>query len=336
MSISHAERAIRREAILADISAGMSRAYAAKKYGLNAAYVRSIACGLARFKTEPRMAREAALRELHSLQISQVRCSALLRVSAAAISKMARRLDLTFSKSWGRPEVAVAKAKAEKMAALYREGYTLEQIGAQFGITRERVRQLMTKHLGISHEDGGQHRRAERARKMAEARRDGATLKKYGCTFRQWQELRDLGRAMKANGAGVYRTPLGAFRSQRRNAYERGIGWKFNLWQWWQVWQQSGLWEQRGRGQGYVMRRIGDQGDYEPGNVFIGKATENSSEGRGKNNPLPIGVRKTKSGRYVAHRSINGVKLRLGTHDTPELAHAAYLMAGQQTLSRAA
>lgn len=337
MSLSHSERKARRASMLAEISGGLSMADAARKYGLNPSYVRSIAAGLRTFRTDGAMKREAALRELHSLKMSQSRCAALMRLSAAAVSKMARRVGLKFSKAWCRVD---ARADANKgrvvvMAALYRDGYTLEQIGTQYGISRERVRQLMTKHLGISHADGGQHQLAERRRAKVASQRDGACLKKYGCTFSQWQELRDFGRQMKSAGAGVYRTPLGAYRSQRRNAFERGIGWKFTLWQWWQVWQQSGLWAQRGRGQGYVMRRIGDLGDYEPGNVFIGKATENSSEGRGKNNPLPMGVRATKSGRYVVHRTINGVKLRLGTHDTPDLAYAAYLMAGEQ-MARAA
>lgn len=36
--------------------------------------------------------------------------------------------------------------RAEKMAKLYREGATLADIGKQFGLTRERVRQILRKH----------------------------------------------------------------------------------------------------------------------------------------------------------------------------------------------
>jgi hypothetical protein len=275
--------------------------------------------------------RAAVIRELHSLQRSQKRCAQLLGIQAPQVSVIAKRLGLTFSKTWCRAETPRAAARAAGMAALYREGYTLEEIGAQHGLTRERVRQLMTKHLGINHRDGGQHKRVEALKARRRAKRDGAYLKRYGCTFAEWQQLRDLGLALMASGVSKYRTPLYAYRSQENNAAHRGIEWRLNLWQWWQIWQGSGLWEQRGRGQGYVMCRTGDQGAYEAGNVYIGKATENSSEGRGKNNSLPIGVRETQSGRFVAHRVINGVKLRLGTHDTPELAYAAYLMAGERT-----
>lgn len=272
--------------------------------------------------------RAAMIRELHSLQQSQKRCAELLRIQAPQVSVIARKLGLKFSKTWCRAGTPRAAARAAGMAALYREGYTLEQIGAQHGLTRERVRQLMTKHLGIDHRDGGRHKRVENARARLRAKRDGAYLKRYGCTFAEWQHLRDMGLGLIASGVSKYRTPLYAYRSQENNAAHRGIEWRLNLWQWWQIWQASGLWEQRGRGQGYVMCRAADQGAYEPGNVYIGKATENSSEGRGKSNPLPIGVRETRSGRYAAHRCVNGVKLCLGTHDTPELAYAAYLMAG--------
>jgi uncharacterized protein (DUF433 family) len=342
MRLSHEERALRREAIRSEVAAGATTAEVAAKYRLTREYVQRIALGVSRPRRAPAdltQRREAALRELHSLQISQANSARLLSMSTPGICVMARRLGLTFSKAWQRvvnEQEAVNKARVVTMAALYRGGYTLEQIGAQYGITRERVRQLLTKHYGIRHEDGGQHQRVEKARQLREAKRDGKYLKKYGCTFAQWQELRDIGAAMMAAGHGRYQTPLAAYRTQERNAKTRGIAWNFTMWQWWQVWQASGRWEQRGRGNGYMMCRIGDQGAYEPGNVFIATGCENSSEGnRKKDLELPIGVRRVKSGRYFAQRRINGVLMRLGTHDTPELAYAAYLMAGQ-TEARAA
>lgn len=61
-----------------------------------------------------------------------------------------------------------------------------------------------------------------------------------------------------------------AYHQQRGNAIRRGIPWLFTFEQWWQVWQESGHWEQRGRRKGeFVMSRPGDRGPYSVGNVVI-------------------------------------------------------------------
>lgn len=74
------------------------------------------------------------------------------------------------------------------------------------------------------------------------------------------------------------KTPSAAFLSQRSNAARRGIGWELTFVQWWKIWRDSGHWEQRGRGQGYCMARIGDTGPYAVGNVEIKTIGENFSE----------------------------------------------------------
>ena len=231
---------------------------------------------------------------------------------AAAI---ARRHGIKFLRpTWSPQEPAF---REQQMAALYKSGKTLQEIGDQFDITRERVRQLLTKYFGMRAADGGKHKCAEDKRMKFEARRNARSLKTWGCNFDQYIELRDM------------KKPTRNFASQRKNAAKRGIGWELNLWQWWSIWQQSGKWSQRGRGQGYVMCRNEDVGPYAIGNVFIATARENSSEKKQKKSGLPIGVHKNKRCRgYTAARQINGKKLRLGSHPTPELAHAAYLAAG--------
>lgn len=226
--------------------------------------------------------------------------------------------------------------KAAVMAAMYRNGYTLEQIGKQYGVTREYIRQLIKKYHGLTGKDGGQRTDAARKRKSATEARDARYLKSMGCAFEQYKELRELGREQMAGGIHRDRTPLGAFARQRHNASTRGIAWELKLWEWWTIWQRSGRWEQRGRGQGYCMCRRGDIGPYSADNVFIDLMAHNSSEQCRKKSGLPIGVRKNKRCRgYTAFRSINGKKLRLGSFPTPELAHAAYLMAGENTRAAA-
>lgn len=266
------------------------------------------------------------MRELFDLGISRRRMSDLLGISYANATRLCRvgGIPKRYDKAGWAPVTAKSRERATTMAALYRDGYTLERIGKQFGVTRERVRQLMTKHFGIRSVDGGWHRIVIDKRQRASERREDECLRKNGCTVEQWRELLRIGDEMVAMGRGRYRTPTYAFRSQRNNAALRGIGWELTLWQWWCIWKASGRWDQRGRGHGYVMCRIGDTGPYAVGNVFIATAAENSSEGQRKKRldpSLPIGVSRADSGKYTAHRG----KRSLGTYDTPELARAAYL-----------
>lgn len=204
--------------------------------------------------------------------------------------------------------------RERQMEALYRSGRTLNEIGKQYGITRERVRQLLKKFFGVTATDGGQHVVAVEKQRKFESARNARALKRWGCSWDDYAKLRAL------------KKPLYAFNNQKRTAGARGIGWELTLWQWWSIWQQSGHLHERGRGQGYVMCRKGDIGSYAVDNVFIATSRENCSNRPGKKSGLPMGVSQ-KRGRFTAVRHINGQKLYLGTFPTPELAHAAYLAA---------
>ena len=52
---------------------------------------------------------------------------------------------------------------------------------------------------------------------------------------------------------------------------------------------------------------------------------ENQQNRPRKASGLPTGVRRLKSGRYAARTWLGGRVVSLGTHNTPEEAHAAYL-----------
>lgn len=211
--------------------------------------------------------------------------------------------------------VAKRVQRAESWAALYRCGQTLKQIGDAHGVTREYVRQVMTRYCGIRATDGGKSITATEHRREKAAERNARYLKKHGCSFAQYKELLKL------------RKPIVAYRQQRNNAKYRGIAWEFNVWQWWMLWQESGHWEQRGRGAGYVMCRRGDTGPYSPDNVFIATARENSSKSKHKKSSLPMGVRATRSGKFTAQRMLDGKRICIGHFDTPALAYFAYLTA---------
>jgi len=217
------------------------------------------------------------------------------------------------------------QAKASTMAALYQDGWTLQRIGDEYGMTRERVRQLLRKFTDIAAEDGGAATISVRRIAEKKARRDARYFALYGCSYEQ--------------RCSIPRKATDAFQSQRANARKRGISWEMTPWQWWTIWQGSGLWSKRGRGQGYVMCRRGDAGPYSPGNVFIALARHNSSDRKEKQSGLPIGVSRTASGKFTAQRMINRKTFRLGVFPTPGLAYAAYLQAGllnEQEQERAA
>lgn len=223
--------------------------------------------------------------------------------------------------------------RAEEMAALYKSGQTLKQIGDAYGVTRERVRQILRARTTVTRHEGGQSVAVAIKRKKRQWELDEKTLRRLGITWDEYRRFLAIGREYAAQGK-PYRSPLRAFISQHRAAIRRGIGWELTFGQWWQLWTASGRWSERGRGNSYMMCRKGDVGPYAVGNVFIATGCENSSQANNKKG-FPIGV-SIYRGRYRATRMVNGRRSYLGIFDTPEQAHAAYLMAGPLAPSEAA
>lgn len=75
------------------------------------------------------------------------------------------------------------------------------------------------------------------------------------------------------------KTPKGKFIRQKANAVRRGINWELSFEDWWKIWEDSGKWEERGKGSNnYVMSRKMDSGGYSVGNVEIISCRKNSSD----------------------------------------------------------
>lgn len=199
-----------------------------------------------------------------------------LGVTYATVCRYSRMFNIKFRRA--NVGAGVDMARVDAMAQMYRAGRTLEDIGAVFGVTRERVRQIIAKRTDLTAEKGGGSVRSL-SRKLAKQRKnDERCLSKYGCTYEQYRSLVRKGKEIMANGEKRGRTPTGAYHSQRMNAILRGIEWNLTLWEWWQVWCDSGKWEERGRGKDrYVMCRFRDEGAYEVGNVYIATHSHNSS-----------------------------------------------------------
>lgn len=117
---------------------------------------------------------------------------------------------------------------------------------------------------------------------------DSATcMKKWGFTPDEY-------RSFIATHGGITCTtsPLKKYVTHRANAKKRGLDWGFTFASWWAVWQESGKWEERGRGTGFCMARKGDIGGYSPENVYICTNSQNFKDSYIK---TPMRVRAAKS-----------------------------------------
>lgn len=243
----------------------------------------------------------------------------------AKVRRFMRARGIEPPETWKRPSEEEVMSRTERMTEMFKAGDTQQKIAEEFGISRERVRQLLKK-AGLTGKDGGQHVSAQARREERKLKKDQMTMAWLGCTEEQHRAVRELGSAMMAAGAPNGRVPMNAYNSQRFNARKRGVAWNMTFWEWWTIWQESGKWEQRGRGQGYVMCRKGDCGAYEVGNVFIDTAINNNSNQPRKKNDLPTGVYyDEKRDCYISQRMVGGVMYYVGSFASPGAAHRAYL-----------
>lgn len=203
-------------------------------------------------------------------------------------------------------------ARELRMIEMYRAGLTLQQIGDRYGVSRERVRQLLRIH-GVDPEQGGSHKRGQHRKAVKVADKDRRAMARWGCSYAEYQAIRAAG--------GVR-----AYRYQQISAKYRALSFTLTLKQWWDLWQQSGHWAQRGRGaNSYCMARVKDRGGYDFGNVYITTCRENGQEYQmrrqghraavtGVYHIMP-GYRKGWLARYASKS--------LGYFETPEEASAA-------------
>lgn len=188
-----------------------------------------------------------------------------------------------------------AKERDEEFISLYKSGKTLQEIGEIYGISRERVRQRLSKN-GLIKSDGGSHIKtfinlAENAFKNRgfTAKREIACINYYGCS----REYRD-----SLGDCNVYGQLPMAYKSQKNSARKRGIEFNLTLPEWIEIWQNSGQLHNRGLGAGkYVMARVCDSGAYEKDNVEIITHSQNSKDCRAMDKVLGRKVGGTRKGK---------------------------------------
>lgn len=220
----------------------------------------------------------------------------------------------------------------------YKGGETLQSIGNSYGISRERVRQRLSRH-GIYRMDGGITIRnflatPEKVEKLkvAQSAKEAKVRARYGCSVEHFAQIPKKARV--------------AFKRQKHTARNRGIGWELNLWEWWTLWQESGHWHERGRGgtDSYCMSRPGDSGPYSVNNVLICTNSENIKHGyilntafdrmrkrlKGKEPKGYTRVRRAKSKPFSAKYA----NQHLGYFSTAKAAHAAYLQRRMEVIGQ--
>jgi len=250
------------------------------------------------------------LKELSGQGMTKAVIAREIGIRQCTVANHAKTLGITIRRSNAAPKEPTDRTK--KMVTMYQQGVTLEKIGQQFKLTRERVRQLL-KSCGITSDDGGRSKYSA-LKKATKTRSVEARYQlKYGLPYAVVVQLRKD-------------RVLYAYRNQSNSAKARGIDWKLNFASWFAVWQTSGKLHLRGRGKGhYVMSRMSDDGCYELGNVHIQLATENSREAveqwRGKVKESR-GVFCLYPGTKTPWLAKCG-KERLGLHETEQQAVAA-------------
>lgn len=168
----------------------------------------------------------------------------------------------------------ITKEQWPAIANLYKSGFTQKEIGERHGVSGSRIQQIL-KLMGVDSFLGGVSLRAfdktRAAIDAANARRDDRCFATYKCSHADAFALN--GNKNISDETGLARRYI----QQRNHARTRGIEFKLSFPEWVALWQDSGYLASRGRGEGYCMARVADQGAYEIGNVYFCTIGENFS-----------------------------------------------------------
>lgn len=187
------------------------------------------------------------LKELAENGATQDQAAAAVGASRPYLVSFAARHRIRFNRQRRQVTQALLRphaisARNQRMAELYKQGSTLQEIGQLYGITRERVRQILLADHGLRGNDGGASLTAALERAARLNKMEARYQRKYGCSRADYRAIR------KAGGTRP-------FTELKRNAANAGYKVELKLFQWWTLWQESGHWNDRGRGYGYWLFR---------------------------------------------------------------------------------
>lgn len=270
---------------------GMAKSEVAADYGVTRASISAILRNLGVKLQESRgrkpgaqAERHLAMGEMYRSGKTQSEVAAAFGVTASCVCVALKGLGVQVHAGPGRIgnfKRAVPADAHPEMVGMYKSGKSLEEVSAEYGITRERVRQILTAR-GVGRMDGGGTMKClVKTTDKVDAIRARNERREVRCRAKWGMSLADYQAHVAEYGSTFDPTsPLGKYKQQRNNAKARGIAWNFTFADWWRVWQESGKWDERGlRKDGYVMARWGDGVvPYSVGTVHICTQSENAKE----------------------------------------------------------
>ena len=155
-------------------------------------------------------------------------------------------------------------ARAQIMVKMFLSGQTMSKIGQMYGLTRERVRQILKKRADITACNGGAKVRVAARLEKRRAALEENCMKRWGIHLAEYKQI---AATYGAHGSGA-RNPFARYIRQRENSNKRGVQFLMTFAEWWEIWQQSGKWGEICQG-GACMARFNDAGPYQIGNVYI-------------------------------------------------------------------
>lgn len=160
---------------------------------------------------------------------------------------------------------------------LYKNGETLKSISKKIGISGERIRQIVkNNNVNLGGRDARQllkSRDKQLEKEIQRSKKEMRIFNMYGINIDLYEKI-----YTEMGSPSNPKSPFFKFCHHRANSKKRGIEFKLSFAEWWNMWEESGKWDQRGRGHGYVMARYADTGGYEIGNVYICTSVQNAAD----------------------------------------------------------
>lgn len=196
-----------------------------------------------------------------------------LMEQGVVVSKMYQTLGIserTFSKHYG----FMLKGYVSKfhdrtrdcdMCNRFRSGETLEKIGQSYDLTRERIRQILSRY-NLTAQDGGQHVVSlENKKKRASISRIKLDIRtqKYGVDGKTYKRIKDEIGSKKIEHFNQLRWHVV---NADGKAYAKGTKWEISLEDWCDTWERAGLEAQQ---EGYFFTRIDRKKGFTKDNVEI-------------------------------------------------------------------
>lgn len=198
-------------------------------------------------------------------------------LAADGVNEYSRKHFDVLHHAYDRVQKAQAMAERDaRIVAAFKSGLTLAEVGAMVEppISRERVRQILVK-AGIDTVEGGSRIRSfvRKSHKRRTTTPHGETWSPvYGCSY---NDARLINGEHNLSKRGCIAQVFWTF---RHNCIQHGIEWDMTFPQWWKIWCDSGHWDKRGIGRGYLMLRIGGCGPVSPDNVEVRRNDHAQSE----------------------------------------------------------